>query len=148
MAATNFLEENGAWRFLGLAIVVISWMWLNRIFIKDLSAIFNSDLPIKNLRKEYIWVFFVGCININFFALFYYMFGIQSGEQVIVGDLATSVYFSIVTWTTLGYGDFSPIEDLRFLAAFESMMGYLYMAVLVGLLLNLTQHNRKSESSL
>ena len=143
IAATSFLEESGFFRFLLLGIVVSSWMMLNQIFIKDLIAIFNSNLPIKKLFKEYCWVFITGCSNIIFFALFYYMFGIQSGNEVIVGDFSTSIYFSIVTWTTLGYGDFSPIENLRFLAAFEAVMGYLYMAVLVGLLLNLTQHSTK-----
>jgi len=41
---------------------------------------------------------------------------------------------------------FSPVESLRFLAAFEALMGYLYMAILVGLLLNITQHVKKTYS--
>jgi len=146
VAATSFLEEGGILRFLLVGIVLISWLMLNQIFIKDLTAILKSDLPIKKLLMEYCWVFLMGLMNISFFALFYYMFGIKSGSEVIIGDLPTSFYFSIVTWTTLGYGDFSPVESLRFLAAFEALMGYLYMAILVGLLLNITQHVKKTYS--
>ena len=42
-------------------------------------------------------------------------------------------YFSFVTLTTLGYGDFVPLtEHTRSLAWIEAMLGQLYLAVLVG----------------
>lgn len=146
-AATSFVEENGIIRFLLLGIVITSWLWLNQIFIKDLAAIFKSVGASGKMLKEYCWVFFMGCMNITFFALFYFMFGVQNGESIIVGDFYLSFYFSIVTWTTLGYGDFAPIENLRFVAAFEAMMGYLYMAILVGLLLNIAQQYKEQHSA-
>ena len=45
----------------------------------------------------------------------------------------TSLYFSVVTWTTLGYGDFKPVADLRLLAAWQALLGYGLLGILVGL---------------
>ncbi len=42
-----------------------------------------------------------------------------------------SIYFSVVTFTTLGYGDISPHGFARFIAAFEAFMGSFTMALFV-----------------
>ncbi len=44
-----------------------------------------------------------------------------------------ALYFSLVTFATLGYGDFLPKPDFRLLAAAQSLTGYAYLALLVGL---------------
>ena len=42
-------------------------------------------------------------------------------------------YFSFVTMTTLGYGDFVPLsQNMRSLAWLEAMIGQLYLAVMIG----------------
>lgn len=46
-----------------------------------------------------------------------------------------SFYFSIVTWTTLGYGDVIPLEDARPVAAIEALLGYVVMALLIAVVL-------------
>jgi prepilin signal peptidase PulO-like enzyme (type II secretory pathway) len=96
------------------------------------------DSPDKIL-KEYIWVFVVGILNISIFATLYYMFGLKAGDEVIKANWYYSYYFSVVTWTTLGYGDLSPVDPLKLVAAFEALLGYIYMAILIGLLMNITQ---------
>lgn len=58
------------------------------------------------------------------------------GHQIIISEeifnIATSIYFSIVTFTTLGYGDVEPSTVLtRVLAGGEAMLGGLLMAALV-----------------
>ncbi|MBN2294358.1 MAG: two pore domain potassium channel family protein [Pirellulales bacterium] len=54
------------------------------------------------------------------------------------GDSIYPVYFSIVTLTTLGYGDITPANSFsRTLASFEAMMGQLYLAVLVARLVSM-----------
>ena len=47
-------------------------------------------------------------------------------------DARTCFYFSLVTWTTLGYGDFRPTSALRLVAASEAILGYFSMALFVG----------------
>ena len=53
-------------------------------------------------------------------------------------DLATALYFSLVTYTTLGYGDFVLGPDIRILASFAAVTGLLTFglstAFLVGLI--------------
>jgi len=58
---------------------------------------------------------------------------IPAGPQSEAMMMPIFTYFSFVTLTTLGYGDFVPLsEHTRSLAWIEAMLGQLYLAVLVG----------------
>lgn len=46
-------------------------------------------------------------------------------------DLGDALYFSIVTSTTLGYGDFIPLGPGRPLAAIQALTGYTILGILV-----------------
>jgi hypothetical protein len=46
-------------------------------------------------------------------------------------DLLDSIYFSTVTFTTLGYGDLSPVGWLRIISLFEAFFGALNIGFLV-----------------
>lgn len=46
-------------------------------------------------------------------------------------DLGDAIYFSIVTSTTLGYGDFIPLGPGRPVAAIQALTGYLILGILV-----------------
>jgi hypothetical protein len=50
---------------------------------------------------------------------------------------ADALYFSMVTWTTLGYGDFKPPQELRLLAASEGYVGYVGMAIFAAAFVNI-----------
>jgi len=55
---------------------------------------------------------------------------VSGGDTSIKGF--NGLYFSIITLTTLGYGDITPVAKVaRMLAAMESMTGLLYVAVLI-----------------
>ncbi len=75
-------------------------------------------------------------------ALFYFIFGLRHGDQMLVLSLHNSlldnlynfvaaIYFSIVTFTTLGYGDITPIGYSRLIAAFEAFTGSFTIALFV-----------------
>jgi voltage-gated potassium channel Kch len=55
-----------------------------------------------------------------------------AGAKAGVG-LADSIYFSIITWTTTGYGDFRPDTAARLVAASEALLGYIVMAIIIGI---------------
>ncbi|MGY3568910.1 pentapeptide repeat-containing protein [Vibrio sp. SCSIO 43135] len=53
------------------------------------------------------------------------------GWQFYAFEFFNAVYFSVVTFTTLGYGDISPVGIARFIAAFEAFLGSFTMALFV-----------------
>ena len=56
------------------------------------------------------------------------------------------LYFSLVTLSTLGYGDIVPLRgEVRILAALEAITGVLYIAITVALLVS--SYKQKSASS-
>jgi len=58
-------------------------------------------------------------------------------KSVTAVDRQTELlYFSLVTLTTIGYGDIVPVEgEVRMLAALEGVTGVLYIAITVALLI-------------
>jgi voltage-gated potassium channel Kch len=69
------------------------------------------------------------------FAWIYSMIGIidnrpgpGTGEKVY--EFGTCIYFSMVTLTTLGYGDYIPQGAGQYLAAVEAMTGYIILGLL------------------
>ena len=111
---------------------------------------FTSEAKRLHQSPRYWFVIFsiwLVCV-IGTYAAIYLQFGLETDctaskpvgncclESCIVKDPLVALYFSIVTWTTLGYGDFSPSESIRLVAALEAMLGYLAMALLVGQILN------------
>ena len=73
------------------------------------------------------------------YAASYRVLGLIDGDKLTT-DPSTCLYFSIVTWTTLGYGDVRPAQAARALAASEAIVGYVVMAVFVGLFATLFQY--------
>ncbi|UTW06368.1 ion channel [Pseudomonas benzenivorans] len=74
--------------------------------------------------------------------LLYFLVGVNQGDHRLgldldqglldnLGDLLDCLYFSVVTFTTLGYGDISPHGLARPLAAFEAFVGSFTMALFV-----------------
>jgi uncharacterized protein YjbI with pentapeptide repeats len=54
---------------------------------------------------------------------------IQSSYTGQMGDLWHGIYFSIVTFTTLGYGDWHPLGAFQYLASFEAVLGSIFIAL-------------------
>ena len=77
-----------------------------------------------------------------FNALVYCLLGMQYGSEIYrfsldlgflnnVTIFGYSVYFSVVTFTTLGYGDFSPATWARPFAALEAFNGAFMIALFI-----------------
>jgi len=60
--------------------------------------------------------------------LFWLRCGLQDEPNCGFGN---ALYFSIVTFTTLGYGDFKPIASMRWLSATEAIFGAVLMALFI-----------------
>lgn len=96
-----------------------------------LSQIHPLKILLKTLRSATITIFLCATV--------YY------GERVapfseaaykksdFLENFFTNIYFSVVTFSTLGYGDFSPQTGLsKFTSAFEAVSGNLHLGIFVG----------------
>jgi hypothetical protein len=89
-------------------------------------------------------------VNVIFFSMMlillcafgYFMFGVNFNGETIqfsatqntktnLMALVNSLYFSVVTFTTLGYGDITPLGYSRLIAAFEAFCGSFSLALFV-----------------
>jgi len=68
--------------------------------------------------------------------------GLEAGEALPTFDVEL-VYFSLITLTTVGYGDITPVtSQARILAALEGLIGQLFLAIIVARLVALEIANR------
>lgn len=58
--------------------------------------------------------------------------------------LSDAIYFSTVTWTTLGYGDIVASPAARPVAAIEALSGYVVMGLLIAVLLVMVQSDQNT----
>lgn len=73
---------------------------------------------------------------IQMYAAIYHAFGLMRGDDWHAIDSVTAVYFSIVTFTTLGYGDYTPALDIQLLAASEALAGLIIFGLFIGVAAN------------
>ncbi len=119
------------------AIVLRSFR-LIRIFrvFKLFNFLAEGNLLLHSLRnsanKILVYFLFVVVLVICLGTL---MFMVESNQpNTLFTDIPTSIYWAIVTMTTVGYGDITPVTALgRFLSAFVMLLGYTILAVPTGI---------------
>jgi len=73
------------------------------------------------LAEVAIWCVLAHLAEITIWALFYQW-------RDVMANLEDAVYFSAVTYATIGYGDVTPPADWRLLASMEGLTGILMCA--------------------
>lgn len=80
--------------------------------------------------KIIVFLYFVLISSIIIGSIMYVVEGKESGFT----SIPTSIYWTIVTLTTVGYGDISPVTPLgQFIASFVMILGYGIIAVPTGI---------------
>lgn len=82
-----------------------------RVLIGVFGALCGHVLEIWLYGFGYWWLHHFGGLG-----------GLQGNYE---GSLMDSVYFSLSTYTSLGFGDIEPLGDLRFVAGLEALVGLL-----------------------
>ncbi len=117
-------------------LVTVRALRLLRVFriLKVARYIGESNKLIRALKqsreKIFIFLFAVLIIAIISGTIMYLIEGEESGFK----NIPISVYWSIVTLTTVGYGDLSPVTPIgQFIASFIMILGYGIIAVPTGI---------------
>lgn len=118
------------------SLSVIRSLRLLRVFriLKLAQFIGEANLLIRSLKasraKIIVFMFFVMSLT---FILGSLMYIIESPEDGFT-SIPRSIYWAIVTLTTVGYGDIAPQTDLgQFIASFIMITGYAIIAVPTGI---------------
>ncbi len=57
----------------------------------------------------------------------------QELGRVIIGQKAAFVYFSMITMTTVGYGEITPAASLpRMMTGMQAIVGTMFVAIFIG----------------
>ena len=107
----------------------------------------------RSHTDRFVWMRFVLvsvvvlCTTLLNFASIYRVVGLVPPAQIgsphgetapVCTDSESCLYFTVITWTTVGYGDFTPTPAARPYAAIEAMVGYMFMAFFVPTLIYAT----------
>lgn len=110
-------------------------------YLKDAQYIVQSLK--KSARKIYIFLLFIVIIVVILGSLMYLIEGKENGFT----DIPTSIYWAVVTVTTVGYGDISPVTNLgKFLSVILMLCGYCVIAVPTGIVAADLQSSDKKRS--
>ena len=86
----------------------------------------------RSMNKILVYFLFVIVLVTIIGTIMYMIEGQQPGTQFT--DIATSIYWAIVTMTTVGYGDITPVTALgRLLSGLVMILGYTIIAVPTGI---------------
>jgi len=131
-------------------LMVVRTFRLMRVFrvFKLFSFLEEGDKLMRSLilssRKIMVFFLFIVIMVISLGTLMYMVEGKVEGSHF--KDIPTSIYWAVVTMTTVGYGDIAPITPVgRFLSAIVMLMGYTIMAVPTGIVSAQFIHDREAE---
>jgi len=118
------------------SLTIIRTLRLLRVFriLKLVRFVKETNLLIKSLRaslpKITVFIFFVLCLTFILGTVMYIIEGPESGFK----SIPVSIYWAIVTLTTVGYGDIAPVTPIgQFIASLIMLTGYAIIAVPTGI---------------
>lgn len=117
-------------------LTVVRALRLLRLFrVLNLAQFTGSASQLKlavtaSRAKVLVFVYFIIIISVLLGAVMYTI----EGEEAGFTSIPTSIYWCIVTLTTVGYGDITPLTPLgKMLASFIMILGYGIIAVPTGI---------------
>jgi voltage-gated potassium channel len=84
----------------------------------------------KSARKIFIFMMFIMILVIMLGSIMYVVEDARNGFY----SIPVSIYWAVITITTVGYGDIVPVTDLgKFIATFIMLLGYSIIAIPTGI---------------
>lgn len=119
------------------SLIIIRALRLLRVFrIFKMVGFMNQGTMITNALKAsrgkiFVFMFFI-FVMVNIVGSLMYL--IEGGSNSGFDSIPRSIYWAIVTMTTVGYGDISPVTNFgQLVAAIVMIMGYAVIAVPTGI---------------
>lgn len=155
-AQQQFQEAEETYRNLRLHLEQVGLFEQAGYFFHREMLMRRLQMPRRSARRLLSWLVDLFCgygekpLNVVLFSLgligvcglLYFLTGVNQGDQRLglgvdrglldnLEHLLACLYFSVVTFTTLGYGDITPGGPARLLAAVEAFVGSFTMALFV-----------------
>ncbi len=137
------------WIFIIWGLVVPSLLFRSG----PLSSIANIIAMVRdktlNLTRYMMLIAFMMLFYICLFACFYMAFAeIGSGQDQLIEGAWDHFFFSVVTFTTLGYGNLVPLNTAgEVIAAIEVIVGYAIFAFLIGVASSIALNNDDTDEA-
>jgi len=118
-----------------LPLLTIIFLFIGYYFI-----IYHIAYVVGDKDSEYHYVlksyFILVLFTILIFSIIYYRYGLLYNNKYVEIEFSDALYFSLSTFTTLVYGDFTPIKELRVVTVIEAFFGYIMFGIWVFLISN------------
>ena len=103
-----------------------------------------------NLSRSYfkwlVWLILIQIlVTIYAFALHHMSAGLIGPSGLVAPTFTDALYFSVTTFTTLGYGDLQPIPEMRLATSVEAFAGMISVAIAVAVIWLWCQENLVSK---
>lgn len=119
------------------ALITIRAIRLLRIYriLKMVKYIYEGKVMLLALQRSFRKILvFMGLILIIVTMLGSLMYVIEAGQNGF-DNIPTSIYWAIITLTTVGYGDIVPVTSLgKFLSSVIMLLGYSIIAIPLGMI--------------
>jgi len=97
-------------------------------------ALKNIQNSFKEKKEELVITLAFFCISVIICGILMYLFE-HNAQPDVFSSIPRSCYFAIVTFTTVGYGDFSPVtEEGRFIASLMAVLGACIHGLVIGVI--------------
>ena len=108
--------------------------------------LFEAVLHYHNKAREPLLL--MGFAFVSIFLMMYTFATILYMNNLVIGPggefppFYDVFYFSGVTWTTVGYGDYTPVGVGKALSIFESMLGWVLMSLITAIFIRLLSSDK------
>jgi hypothetical protein len=134
------------------ALVTTKWGVLTAFFALTIGGLFSYLRSSRAITDAHLYtaasIYLL--IGILWFAVYSAIDAVEPDSILLVNTARTTrqselLYFSLVTLSTIGYGDVVPLNrEVRILAALEGITGVLYVAITVALLVGSYMRQNRS----
>jgi len=129
-------------------LTTTKWALLGVFFAVTVVGLFEFLRHAREVTEAHLYtaVSIYLLLGLLWFSLYcaidtYFPGSILQGGSVLTRREDQLLYFSLITLATIGYGDIVPVDpEVRMLAALEGLIGVLYIAITVAILVSAFRH--------